>query len=750
MDRSTPAASRGPRWVLAAAVLLLAGLSALFWKLRILDSAVVDTVTIPNIDLFVGQAPMTAYAFEEVRAGRLPLWNPYQLCGTPFLAVTYVGLFYPPNWIYLLVNVPTGIEVAFLLHMLFGAVGMWLFARHLQLGWLAGIASGLTFMWSGFVSHWANQPQLFAGLAWAPWTLLATHAALGGARRGSAALAVVVACQLLNGAMEILLHTLYLAGGYTAMHLVLRTRAEGAAAALRPATSALIGLGLGIGLAGVQLLPTLELVAQSARAPGELGFEEVVLRGRLAPAEFAQSATAAEGLASTGVLSLVAFALAAGLRRQRALWGFCAVSGVVAVWLAFGGLLFRLYTELPLGTLFRRSYKFLDIYAFAQALLVALAVARLWTWSGRDRASLWRTPTWGLAVALAIALSLGRLLFFADAHPGLLAMTALLLAYGAASRSDVRRGLVAALVAVHAASLFAGVENRFIRPIHRPDYPVDHAGRNRLDLASPRDQHERVYLSPTLWFMKQGTAQQIPVVTDYEPLALARYAEFFETASGFRPKDRPFNGRYFLSSRSRWPMMDLTGTRYYVINPWDLKLLGHFRAAGPEAGFFPREEAPRRVIERPSALPRVWVAGAWRALADRGAVLAALAEPGFDARSEVLLESPLDRPSGAPGRAGSARIVSYEPEEVVISVEAERPGLLVLSDVFYAGWEAFVDGHETSIERADYLFRAVQVEAGASEVRFVYRPGSLRAGAALSGGSALALGFLALGSRRRP
>ena len=153
MDGPAPPSSRASPWALPVAALLLVLASLLFWKLRIFDTAVVDSVTIPNIDLFVAQAPVTEYAFAELRAGRLPLWNPYQLCGSPFLALTYVGIFYPANWIYLWLDVPTGIEVSFLLHMLFGCLGMWELARRLRLGSLAGVAAGLTFMWSGFAIH---------------------------------------------------------------------------------------------------------------------------------------------------------------------------------------------------------------------------------------------------------------------------------------------------------------------------------------------------------------------------------------------------------------------------------------------------------------------------------------------------------------------------------------------------------------------------------------------------------------------
>ena len=59
-------------------------------------------------------------------------------------------------------------------------------------------------------------------------------------------------------------------------------------------------------------------------------------------------------------------------------------------------------------------------------------------------------------------------------------------------------------------------------------------------------------------------------------------------------------------------------------------------------------------------------------------------------------------------------IVSYSPEQVVIDVAASRDGYLVLTDAYYPGWVATIDGQPANIERADILFRAVKVPAGSA------------------------------------
>ncbi len=89
--------------------------------------------------------------------------------------------------------------------------------------------------------------------------------------------------------------------------------------------------------------------------------------------------------------------------------------------------------------------------------------------------------------------------------------------------------------------------------------------------------------------------------------------------------------------------------------------------------------------------------------------------------------------SAGAGGAGSARIVSYAPEKVRILVHAkERESVLVLTDDYFPGWVASVNGRRANIARVDYLLRGVRVGPGTSTVTFSYQPSSWRAGWVIS------------------
>ena len=130
-----------------------------------------------------------------------------------------------------------------------------------------------------------------------------------------------------------------------------------------------------------------------------------------------------------------------------------------------------------------------------------------------------------------------------------------------------------------------------------------------------------------------------------------------------------------------------------------------------------------RVYANDGALSRALVVGARRRIDDP---FAAITAPGFDATREVVVEEGAD--GGAPGPAGTARIVRAERQRLVVEARAERPGTLVVNDAWAPGWRARVDGRPVDVERVDYLFRGVPLAAGEHRVEFEYRPLSWRIG----------------------
>ena len=136
-----------------------------------------------------------------------------------------------------------------------------------------------------------------------------------------------------------------------------------------------------------------------------------------------------------------------------------------------------------------------------------------------------------------------------------------------------------------------------------------------------------------------------------------------------------------------------------------------------------------RVYALDGAAPRAAVVGAQRVVGSEDEALDAVTDPGFDPTRVAVTEERLDGlPEGTAEPAGSARIVRSEADRLEVEADAERDGLLVLSDAWFPGWTATVDGRPAEVERVNYAFRGVRVGAGTHRVEFAYRPLSWRIG----------------------
>jgi hypothetical protein len=107
--------------------------------------------------------------------------------------------------------------------------------------------------------------------------------------------------------------------------------------------------------------------------------------------------------------------------------------------------------------------------------------------------------------------------------------------------------------------------------------------------------------------------------------------------------------------------------------------------------------------------------------------LEAMSGPDFDPAQEAVIVDLGRKVGGAEGK-GQATIVGYEPERVLVVVEGDTEGLLILTDANYPGWQATIDSQVAPIVQTDVLFRGVIVPPGKHEVEFVFQPVTFQVG----------------------
>lgn len=118
-----------------------------------------------------------------------------------------------------------------------------------------------------------------------------------------------------------------------------------------------------------------------------------------------------------------------------------------------------------------------------------------------------------------------------------------------------------------------------------------------------------------------------------------------------------------------------------------------------------------------------------------------------ETEDETSIEQ-LARLRSTPEGSNSARITSYEPDEVVIETEGAG-GLLVLADAYFPGWIATIDGTPTDILRTNRAMRGVIVPEGNRRVEFRYRSRPFEVGSVISALTILGMILFSFWKRRR-
>ncbi|UCB51852.1 MAG: hypothetical protein JSV10_07650 [Candidatus Zixiibacteriota bacterium] len=137
------------------------------------------------------------------------------------------------------------------------------------------------------------------------------------------------------------------------------------------------------------------------------------------------------------------------------------------------------------------------------------------------------------------------------------------------------------------------------------------------------------------------------------------------------------------------------------------------------------------VFQNRNYLPRARIVFDYEVIRDREEILRRITAPDFDYRSSVILEekpeiSSVPKDTSAP--LGVASIQKDQINSMTVTTALSQPGFLILSENHYPSWKVYVDGKQDKIYRANYLFRAVYLDEGEHEVKFVFDSATYRVG----------------------
>ncbi|MDI6892710.1 MAG: YfhO family protein [Actinomycetota bacterium] len=723
----------------AAVVFFLACLTLLFFW-RILSNSPLHEGSISD-DILVF-FPFRFFAATTLRDGIIPLWNPFVFGGMPFLADSQAAVFHPVNLL-LTLFVSAGSlaykagQYAVVINLFIAGLAMYFYARTIKLTPFGSLISALVFMFGGFlVAHIRHLPVLNV-VVWLPLIFLFAEKALSEKRLAYSILGgLAFAASLIGGHLQMMLYVVFALALYIAFKIYCQVGDGGSwKEALKSIYLSVAIFVVALCLCSVQFLPTAELLPQTVRSSDvsyhmttDFSFEFQNLVTFLVPNFFGGNPGRYWGpwtywwemCGYVGIFPLVLTLLALIFTKNRYVKFFAGL-GAVSLFLAFGGHTFLhpvMYLFAPGFHLNRAPARFLYLLDFSLAILAGFgASAFVASLTGEAKQVLakfyrvlGRVAIGAVVVAFFFYYGLAKNantpghLIFGNIVNGynlfllLLFLSIALIFLRLRERVNVSviKLLVVALILF---DLFTFGWKWYVEEVK----PEEYYPQSEIVQFLQSDKDYFRVVNDGVLPVNAGAVYSIFTTTGSNPLSLRQY-------EGFKDQYDLLNVKYILSKKRP----STQGTECSV-GDCDLVF----------------SEGDNKVFQKRNVLPRALVVSDGKVVTNDAQTLALLNSPDFDPRRTVIISENLAGAmpvaSSGPGKA-HVNIDAYSPNEIRLSADLKNDGFLVLSEIYYPGWKAYVDGKEEKVYRANYLLRAVYLREGKHQVRMVFEPDSYKMG----------------------
>ncbi len=723
-----------------------------------------------------------AYGFMRLGQGEIPLWNPYQFCGYPFVGAFQSAMFYPLNIVFLIFTPETAVSVCVVLHIMLSWLFMYMYVYHHTKRALPSFIAGVVFMLSGFLLSdiYAGHITIYCAYPWVPLVILALEKTIkGNSLAWSLAGGIFLSFQVLAGYPAMVFYTVIGLFLVFLWHIVSIYRKEQSIKALiRPAILSAVLPTSAVLLSAIQLIPTLVMTPHSARSggvsyefatsfsmPPENVFTFILpyLFGDMAGKVYWGRWYLWDMLAYVGVLPLFLL-FAAGLTSKNKGRMLLFIAGV-SILLSFGGYAgyYRLlYKYVPGFSMFRSPCKILLLFTFAASAGAGVGVKMLIEKKEevlRVSRTMWKVLA-GIMVLILLVLILstekegGNSLFWkqvvgksfalgdrVSAPTGILSRSFLEDTYSHARTSlwfsllwlglslavfrvalaksrKIRMVFPVLLVAVIAADLL-WASSRYIEPLRNHNFYLEPEVQEVLK-ATKQTAPTRFTSSRHTRDLSSGSLCDVAHAGGYDPAELGRYVEYCNALG-----ERSLKESLVISGPIRpGRMIRLMGVSYVFA--------AYHKSHYPESKeIFAREEIGK-VYELNNQVPRTFIVHQARVEPDKEKRLELLKT--IDPLKEVVIEEPLQTKLEPlpPERSEKAEITEYTPHKVTMEADAATRGVLVLTDAYYPLWKATIDGKPAKVFPAYHLMRGVEIPAGKHTVTFHYNKNPFYFGAIVS------------------
>ncbi|KKU83701.1 MAG: hypothetical protein UY10_C0003G0032 [Microgenomates group bacterium GW2011_GWA2_47_8] len=715
--------------------------------------------------------PWRWLVIDEVKHGRLPLWNPYNFSGTPLLANYQSAALYPLNVAYFFLPFDIAWSALVLLQPILGSAFFYLFATTIGVSPWGAILGAIAFNYGSFANTWLEFNTVWHTILWLPLILWCIEKILQKSARGGRFM-LLGACAIYSSATaghpQDFIYVLGFSVVYAIARIFIRPPIAVQRVSLsRPAvTNLVLGFLGGLGLAAIQLLPTIELFGRSARVAHDYQF--IITKMLVSPWQlmkifvadfFGNPATKTYFLEDTYVdkpLSIglmgVTLALAVILSKTRS-WHrtFFFSSATAILLLTVQTPLSELFYRFPIPILSTGSpTRILSMFAMSLAVLAAIG----WDTVLRDPKAFLRA---GAIVSAFLALGWARAITeHIPTSQRAMVIASLVFIAGLVAGTLVPRKIRAPAITVVLTMelLFSFIKfNPFVpRSFAFPPHPL-------WGFMTAQKTIDRFWGYGTAFvFSNLSIPFRVFSPDGIDPLNLGFYNQLLQGSSngklarsftrntrsdvalapGYGTDDLPQVGW-------RLRMLDALGVRYIIDRVENLSTAITFP---PERFTTVWKQDGWTAFKNTKSAPRYFLTHDVKPYHTPAEFEALFFSPGFDPSQAVAVPAEEKLPNLFPDPTKEVRLLAYEPTRVTFYTKTASAQLLYLSDSDDGNWRATIDGTSARMIRANWTLRAVLVPAGNHTIAFTYLPRSFLLGALITGVSLLVVISMAVLSGR--
>lgn len=711
--------------------------------------------------------PMQMLAVDLMKRGEWPLWNPYILGGTPLLANFQSAPFSPTNFVYFLFDRLTAWSLQVTLQHILAALFAFILLKHWKVSNFAAVFGAVIFAFSGFNLLWSQWNGHTLAAAFIPLILFFEDKYLvEGKVKFGIGLSITLALQVLSGYPQVMFYSAVAIG---ILWIFRFQRLKGWFV-----KTLMLGIFsvLGFGLSAFQILPGAELLSLSQREvephPYEwafLPFEKVITF--FAPDYFGNHATqnywgpqdytSNTGFVGVAAAILAGFAIKLFKKHKEVKFVFTLL--IVALILAFPSpVSIFLWKSGIFGLNAASAHRALILFNLSVAILGGFGVQYFLNNKKLSLKLPFIIP--GITV-LGFALFALIFFFLSQNNPDAFSQTAhgipkyvvalrnsvvpigvffasFLIIFLIHNRNDALKKLgLATLFIIMTFELFRfGWKFTPFVPRHIvfPETPI-------LKFLKERENPFRTTGSRVIP-INMRMPYKIESLEGYDAVYPLVISQFIAAVNSQKSGTDPV-GRYGTIDNFTSPLMDLVNTRYYLALKKDEKNVPSPKGRVSEVfeeGKFREvfEDRSVAILESNKVLPRGFMVYQWEVIQDDNKILDRLLGPDFQLDKRILLNEDIPiKSSSSLTTQSDVEYLSYKEQQSKLKVKTEVDSVLFVSDTFYPGWKAYVDGVETKIYRANFAFRAIFVPEGDHEIVFSYEPESFYNGLKISGVSSL-------------